>query len=63
VSVTEDVDWKRNEVRERLGSVGRLMGCLGDEYVIVLWLKQFLAIVASLLAWQWKRSVDLVGLN
>ena len=63
MSVTEDVDWKRNEVRERLGSVGRLMGCLGDEYVIVLWLKQFLAIVASLLAWQWKRSVDLVGLN
>lgn len=23
------------------------MGCLGEEYVIVLWLKQFLAIVAG----------------
>ena len=63
VSATEEVDWKRKEVRERLGSVGRLMGCLGEEYVIVLRLKQFLAIVATLLAWLWKRSVDLVCLN
>lgn len=50
-SAAEEVDWKRNVVRERLGSVGRWMGGLGEEYVIVLRSnKEFLfAIVASLL--------------
>jgi hypothetical protein len=48
VSAREEVDWKRKEVRERLGSVGRWMGCLGEEYVIVWRLKQFLAIVTLL---------------
>jgi len=48
VSAAEEVDWKRNEVRERFLSVGRLMGCLGEEYVIVLRLKQFFAIVTFL---------------
>lgn len=30
--------------------MGRLMDCLGEEYVIVLRLKQFFAIVATFLA-------------
>lgn len=41
VSAAEEVFWKRKEVRERLGLVGRLMGGLGEEYVIVLGLKDF----------------------
>ena len=45
MSETEEVDWKRKEVRERLGSVGIWMGCLGEECVIVLRSKQFFAIV------------------